>query len=234
MPTTFVLVHGAWHGAWCWDRVRAGLLDHGHRVVTPTLTGIGERHEQLRAEVDLSTHAADVAKALSEADEPVVLLGHSYAGFVVRQAADQLPDAVAHIVLLDAWFGPDGQSLFDRAPDWFSDALRRSALAEGEGWRIPPPPAELVGVTDPDDVAWVESRVTAHPLATFTQPTRLTGAVDGIPTSAIVVDPSLLPFRAWAEDAGHPTTVIAAGHDAMITSPGAFVDALVTQQGSPR
>ncbi|HEX2576204.1 MAG TPA: alpha/beta fold hydrolase [Aquihabitans sp.] len=225
-----MLVHGAWHGGWCWDRVRPLLEAQGHRVVTPTLPGLGERRDELTPEVGLADHVDDVVAVLDEAvagDRPVVLVGHSYAGLVVRSAADRRPDAVERLVLLDAWFGPGEESLFDLAPDWLRDAFVAMADADGDGWRIPPPPPETVGLEDPGDVAWCAPLLTDHPLAAFTERPRLSGAIDRVPTSAIVVQPSLLPFEPWARDAGLPTATLATGHDAMVTAPAELVELLV-------
>ncbi|QYG93879.1 alpha/beta hydrolase [Iamia sp. SCSIO 61187] len=223
---SFVLVHGAWHGGWCWDRVTTRLVGAGHTVIAPDLTGLGADAAALDRHVGLGTHVDDVTAVLEQAVEPVVLVGHSYAGFVVRQAADRRPEAVAQLVLLDAWFGADGQSLFDRAPAWFRDALSASAARDGDGWRLPPPPPSLVGVDDPADVAWVAPLLTDHPLRTFTDPTVLSGAVDAVPTRAITVAPESLPFRAWAAEAGWAVTTLATGHDAMVTAPDALAAAL--------
>ena len=82
MAYTFVLVHGAWHGGWCWQRVADRLRSGGHIVFTPTLTGLGERSHLLRAGIDLKTHIADVVNVMKwEQLSDVVLCGHSYGGF---------------------------------------------------------------------------------------------------------------------------------------------------------
>src|SRR5262245_45883722 len=104
----FVLVHGAWHGGWCWRRVADLLTAAGHKVFTPTLTGLGERAHLINAEVDLSTHITDVVNVLKwERLRNVVLCGHSYGGFVISGVAEQMQDAIASIVFVDA-FVPDG------------------------------------------------------------------------------------------------------------------------------
>jgi pimeloyl-ACP methyl ester carboxylesterase len=226
--TTFVLVHGAWHGPWCWERTAESLRGAGHQVFTPTLTGLGDRADRLSRDVTLHTHADDIGAFLAREDlRDVVLVGHSYAGMVVRQAADGVPDRIARLVLLDAWAAPDGGSIADIAPDWFITALDDSAGSDGDGWLIPPPPAVLLGVTEPDDVVWLEARLTPHPWRTFHDATRLTGAVDALPCHAIICTAdAVMPFGDHARENGWPSTELRTGHDAMITMPAELADAL--------
>jgi pimeloyl-ACP methyl ester carboxylesterase len=229
-----VLVHGAWHGGWCWDRVRPELLAAGHRVSTPTLAGLGGRRAELSPQVSLGQHVDDVVDAIAAAGarshDDVVLVGHSYAGVVVREAADRLPEGVARIVLLDAWVGGDGDSMLSIAPDWFAEAVVQAAHDSGDGWKIPAPPPSLVGVDDPADGAWLSAHLTPHPLKTFSDPTTLSGAVDAVPTVAIVCTrQSGIPFADWAEDHGWPVEPIESGHDVMVTNPVELAHALAAQ-----
>lgn len=219
--TTYVLVHGAWHGGWCWDRVAAPLRAAGHEVFAPTLTGLAEQAHLLDPEVGLSTHVADVITLLEQRDlNDVVLVGHSYSGFVVRAAADRVPQRVGRLVLVDAWAGNDGESLHDRAPERFRQAMRTSAARHGDGWRIPAMSAALVGVDDPADAAWVESMMTDHPLKSFEEPTRLSGAVETIECRAIACMPGNgIPFGEWAREFGWELSELESGHDAMVTAP---------------
>jgi pimeloyl-ACP methyl ester carboxylesterase len=103
-PKTFVLVHGAWHGGWCWRRVADRLRHDGHAVFTPTLTGLGERSHLLQPGIDLATHVADVVNLMQwERLSEVVLCGHSYGGFVISGVAEQMSAAIRAIVFLDAF-----------------------------------------------------------------------------------------------------------------------------------
>src|SRR4030095_12699694 len=115
---TFVLVHGAWHGSWCWARVRRALVAQGHQVFTPTLTGVGERSHLLSRDIDLQVHVDDVANLIrwEELDE-VVLCGHSYGGCVISGAAGAVPHSVAGPVLLRALLLEEGEGLHDLLPD---------------------------------------------------------------------------------------------------------------------
>jgi pimeloyl-ACP methyl ester carboxylesterase len=95
---TFVLVHGAWHGSWCWKRVRGALQQQGHQVFTPTLTGVGERTHLLSSDVNLDTHIQDVLNLFRwEELDDCVLCGHSYGGMVVSAVADWIPASVWRI-----------------------------------------------------------------------------------------------------------------------------------------
>ncbi len=209
-------MHGAWHGGWCWRGVAERLSAAGHRVYTPTLTGLGERAHLLDAQVGLHTHVEDVIGVLHyEQIEDAVLVGHSYGGFVVREAADLRPDRVRKIVLLDAWAGRDGESVDTRAPEWFGNWVAAATVDDV----IAIPPAAGVGVTGAA-AAWLESLLTPQPRLTFSQATSLTGAVDKIPCRAIACSPGNgIPFGEWAAEFGWDTAVIESGHDAMLIAP---------------
>lgn len=102
-PTNFVLVHGAWHGAWCWRRVTDRLQAAGHRVHAVTLTGVGERSHLLSRDITLETHITDVLQAIAfEEMDDVVLAVHSYAGMIGTAVADRIGDRLRHLVYVDA------------------------------------------------------------------------------------------------------------------------------------
>lgn len=112
--TTFVLVHGAWGGGWHWRRVADRLRSRGHSVFTPTLSGLGERVHQLHPGVDLSLHIADVLGVIKyESLENIVLVGHSYSGFVISGVAEIIPGKIRSIVFLDAFVPRNGEALVD-------------------------------------------------------------------------------------------------------------------------
>jgi pimeloyl-ACP methyl ester carboxylesterase len=171
---TFVLVHGAWHGGWCWQRLTPLLRSSGHHVYTPTLTGLGERAHLLSPQVDLQTHAQDVAGVLQyEALHHVLLVGHSYGGMVITAAAELVAGRLAHLIYLDAYAPLDGECLLDFLPPDARERTLARARAEGDGWYLPPQRDEHpYGIRDPADVAWLRSKLTAHPLKSMTQPVR--------------------------------------------------------------
>ena len=109
---TFVLVHGAWHGGWCWRHVADLLTKAGHQVFTPTLTGLGERSHLIDASVNLSTHITDIVNVLKwERLNNVVLCGHSYGGFVISGVAEEMQDAIASMVFVDAFVPQNGDTV---------------------------------------------------------------------------------------------------------------------------
>lgn len=159
---TFVLVHGAWSGAYAFRHVRRLLQDRGHDVFTPSLTGIGERRHLTSPLVDLTTHIYDVVNlALYEDLRDVVLLGFSYGGCVVTGAVDHLASSIRHLVYLDAFVPGDGDSILSMTgqPD-----MRQITLEEQ--WLLPPAPRAF---EDPAEAEFMNTRRTPQPRACFAQ-----------------------------------------------------------------
>lgn len=224
---TYVLLHGAWHGGWCWAPVAKALRAAGHRVTTPTQTGLGERRHLMSRDITLETFVLDLIHHI-EAEEltDVILVGHSFAGPVISGAADRMPERIRHLVYLDATILEDGQAPFDRLPPEVVAARRRLAQEEGQGVFVPPPPPAAFGIpADHPGAAWVARRLTPHPLGTFESPLRLANPVgNGRPCTYIAcTDPLYGPLesvRRWARDRpGWTWREIATGHDAMVTAP---------------
>src|ERR1700680_2292671 len=144
---TFVLVHGAWHGAWCWRRVARLLTATGHDVFSPTLTGVAERSHLLRPDIDLDTHIRDVVNEMRWQElRDVVLVGHSYAGMVISGVAEKMEGAIGSFVMLDAFLPESGQSLVDLQPPPMRDA---TLAAERSGATVMPPrPAAMFNVNE--------------------------------------------------------------------------------------
>lgn len=219
--TTFVLVHGAWHGSWCWKKVRPLLEAEGHVVFTPTLTGLGERSHLLRPEVDLQTHIDDVVNLLRwEELEQVVLCGHSYAGMVVTGVADAMPERVRSLVYLDAFLPENGQSLHDSLPPEAAEHQRNLAREQGDGWRVPPNPAAFFEVNEADR-DWVDRQCTPQSLATFEQPLTFTDRATGIEDTRFILATGWAnsPFGYFADAARRrdwAVVPIHSGHDVML------------------
>jgi pimeloyl-ACP methyl ester carboxylesterase len=216
---TYVLVHGGGHGGWCYQRVATLLRKEGHDVYTPTLTGLGERAHLLRPEVDLDTHIADVLAVLKyEALQDVILVGHSYGGMVITGIADRAPERIGHLVFLDAATPVNGESLAMHARA-IMDGLRAGMQVVDGVELVMFPSVEMahrLGVTNPEDVAWLVERLTPHPWRAFAQPLRLTNeaALWKIPQTHIVCTSTLATRdrarmdrltegRVWDIDTGH-------------------------------
>jgi pimeloyl-ACP methyl ester carboxylesterase len=167
---TYVLVHGAWHGGWCWKRLAAALQGPGVEIHTPTLTGLGERSHLASRDVSLETHIQDVLGTIeSERLDDVILVGHSYAGVVVTGVADRVPQRISRLVYLDAMVPKSGQSLYDTAGPAFRERIESAVKAQGEGWYIPLPTAERMGLFEQDDIDFVMPRLVPHPARTFAE-----------------------------------------------------------------
>jgi pimeloyl-ACP methyl ester carboxylesterase len=157
-----------------WSRLAPLLRAAGHEVLTPSLTGVGERAHLASPAVDLSTHMADVLGALAyERVQSAVLVGHSYGGMVVTGVADRAPECVRRLVYLDAFVPQHGQALVDLLPARVREHLPK------DGWQVPPLPPPAQGMSDPQELAWVEGRRDPQPLKTFTQPLALEGRYRG-------------------------------------------------------
>jgi pimeloyl-ACP methyl ester carboxylesterase len=234
MPSTFVLVHGAWHGGWCWTKVSRLLTDAAHTVFTPTLTGLGDRAHLARPDIDLELHTQDVV-AMLDAEElrNVVLVGHSYAGMVITGVAARVPNRISKLVYLDAFVPEPGQSLLSFQPPERAEMIRTSAAEAGEGWKIPPFPPERFGVTSQRDTEWLQKHLMPQPLMTFESP--LAQAPPGkIPRTYIYCSkPAMGAFDQFAEklrdDRKWRFHDVKTGHDAMVTAPGELAKILMAE-----
>jgi pimeloyl-ACP methyl ester carboxylesterase len=234
-PPVFVLVHGAWHGGWCWQHVSAYLRAAGALVYTPTLSGLGEHKGNLTAAIDLDTHIADIVNLLHMEDlHDVVLVGHSYGGLVITGVADRAPARLRKLLFLDSLLAKHGQSLVSLQPEAGQEALRQMA-APSDGLLLPALPAfpaAYFGVTEPALSRWVEERLTPQPYRTLTQPLVLTQPFGNhLPLVYIECDTPPLdviqPFvaRTKASEAWQNYTLHEA-HSAMLTAPRQLADLL--------
>ncbi|MDE2605175.1 MAG: alpha/beta hydrolase [Burkholderiales bacterium] len=230
----FVLVHGAWHGGWCWRQVVDALHAQGHRAFAPTLTGVGERVHLMSPAITLETHIADVAN-LIEAEElqQVVLAVHSYAGMIGTALADRMPGRLKHLVYVDAVVPRPGES-------WSSthaSATREARLAAAQAspdFSFPPPDPAVFGLAAGDH-AWVRRRQTPHPGHTYQAPLQFDPKqVAAVPRTFIdCVNPRLGTIDsirprvrdanfwdgAWKGGGGARVLELATGHDPMVSAP---------------
>lgn len=168
---TFVLVHGGWHGGWCWRRVTDILERKGHKAFAPTLTGLGERSHLLNKDINTATHVADVVNlAKWERLKDFVLVGHSLGGFVINDVANEIHQDISSIVFLDGFLPEVGDSALRTASQASRDAI---AKAKADGiLGTKPQTAEQFMVADPKDREWVNSLCTLHPIQTLIDETK--------------------------------------------------------------
>lgn len=238
--TSFVLVHGASHGGWCWRRVASLLREAGHEVLTPTLTGLGESEAALSRDVGLTRHVQDVTVSIKQARlQDVVLVGHSYAGMLLPAAASSTRGRVQHVVFLDAFVPRSGQRCFDLMPSEAQAGIRALANSAGDGWRFPPFDLEVLGVPV-EDRPWVQRMLTFHPLLTYDEPTSFSPDVwseVGGKTYILCTDgafrPVMDPFAELArKDPAWQYREIAAGHDCMLSAPHELTNLLLEASGT--
>lgn len=223
-----MLVHGAWHGGWCWRRVAEILRRAGHSVYTPTLTGLGERSHLLHSAIDLATHIKDIVNVFQWEDiQSAVLCGHSYGGWVISGVVEEVAQRVRSMMFIDAHVPTDGARCVDVLRDRteIERAMRNGRIS------IPPKAGEYFGVNETDR-GWLESKLTPHPIRVFFDPIHLTGARDRVAEKHYIrasKSPSVSLDKAYAQAAaeGWHTLRLCGGHDLMIDNPDGVARVLV-------
>ena len=245
---TYVLVHGGWHGGWCWKKVTPLLRAHGHEVFTPTLTGLGERSHLAHPLIDLETHVRDVMNVLMYEDlRDVILLGHSNGGTLITAVAERIPERLRHLVYLDAFVPQDGLSTIDLV-NFPRDVWDARVRSEGYGWLVPslqPLPWEefvrtVWEVTDEDDRRWMLDRLGPTPIKVFTDPVRRTNpAAEALPCTYIrcLRNGPMPAFDRFAEAAkstpGWRYRELATAHEPFITHPDELAKMLLEIDADP-
>ncbi|MFD7057469.1 alpha/beta fold hydrolase [Streptomyces mirabilis] len=239
---TFVLVPGAWLGAWAWEDTARALREHGHTVLPLTLTGLAERAEEGGPQTDLETHVADITDFVERNDlREVTLVAHSYAAAPVTGAAGRLGDRLQRVVYVDSAPFAAGMCMLDLMPPEAADQLGQQVAARGDGWRLPMPSFEVVGLSSSlDGLDQVQrdvlsGRATPQPFGTYTQ--RLANHAD----PGLGVDRVLIACRDFQGllDAGVPMLAflnhapwrrfdLPTGHWPMLSAPTELADILHT------
>lgn len=246
--TTFILIHGSWHGGETWHRVQKRMENAGHRVLAPTLSGMAVGVPG-GPETGLTTHVADIANLIQrEGLQDVVLAGHSYGGFVMLGALAQVPDRIGHLVFVDAFYPASGQSLFNIMGAEAADGMRHG-LVDAQGltasngarspWLLPAGDAAffLGDGADPSDVAWLAERLVPTPVRTFEEAVQFDEAHARAKPKSFI---RFTRFPYYFDDSaakvvseGGAVTRIDAAHDAMLTHPEQVAAALMLHQVRP-
>jgi pimeloyl-ACP methyl ester carboxylesterase len=234
----FVLVHGAFHGAWCWEPFVSELAGRGHAVATLDLPGAGDDPTPV-AEVTLDAYARRICDALAAEPEPAVLVGHSMAGVAITQAAARCPERIARLVYVAAFLPADGQSLIDltKLPEAAGDMVQENMVVEGE-----PPVATMpaaaareafYALCTPEQAAWASERLRPQALAPFVTPVQLGGdAAAGAPPRAYVIAaqdraiPTALQRRFVADNPDVDAVEVDADHSPFLSRAAELADAL--------
>lgn len=238
----FLLVHGAWHGGWCWRDVVPALTGAGHRVHAVTLTGVGERMHLMTPAITLETHITDVANAIEmEEMDQLVLVVHSYGGMIGTAIADRMPQRLRHLVYVDAVVPKPGESWSSTHASPTREARLVAAEASPD-FSFPPPDPAVFGLAAAQ-AEWVRRRQTPHPGHTYQaaldfDPKR----VAAIPRTFIsCTQPALATIDAvrqrivdrgfwdgaWHAGGGTRVVEMKTGHDPMISAPEEFARILL-------
>ncbi|MEU3888859.1 alpha/beta hydrolase [Streptomyces sp. NPDC029041] len=215
----FVMVAGTWLGAWAWDEVATELRDAGHAVHALTLSGLAERRDTQPA--GQRTHVRDIVEEVERLGlREVVLVGHSYAGIPVGQAAERIGDRLRRVVFVDGNVPVDGESFLS---GWPSDHVRR-AIDDHAGYWLPLGPQDYAGqgLTD-EQIARIVGGSTPHPGVTLTEPAVLAGPLDALPATYVKClldgDEPMPAVAALLENSGWDLVTLDTGHWPMFSQP---------------
>ena len=239
MGATFLVCHGAWSAGWAWKKMHPLMAAAGHRLVTPSYTGLGERAHLANPSIDLETHIEDILNVIHYEDlRDIVLVGHSYGGMVATGVAGRARDRATQLIYIDAFVPDDGESLLDLLNGSERQRMRELAKA-GDGWRVPPNPTPPD--TPPADLEWLTERRVDMPLQCFEMKLKLHGGSLTLPrnyiyaTRASPVD-AFGPFAKRARsEAGWRYHEIDASHSPNVTAPEALMSVLqkIVAEGKP-
>lgn len=239
-PPPIVLVHGAFHGGWCWAPVARLLRQRGHEVFTPTQTGLGERRHLLTAATDMDVFVEDIMHVLTfEGLHDVVLVGHSYGARSITGVVDLAPELVRRLIYIDGGLPLGNVSRLDAMPAELRAARIRAAIEFDGGLSVPPPPASRFDVTDPDIAAWLERHLTPQPLAVERTALALTHPIGaGRPVTFVrCTQPAFAGTETSAAYARKRREwrylEIAAGHNVIVTHPQDTADLIAAEAMLP-
>jgi len=232
---TFVLVHGTWHGGWCWQNVASTLRNLGHTVYTPTLTGLGERNHLMSPTITFNTHIHDITELIAAEElKDITLVGHSYGALVNGAVAESMPDRIQKLICIDMPLLENGESFFNKLPTELQTITLQLTRDVGHGIGVPPMPAAAMGIPDGPDAEWVNRRLTQHPLITLQHPYTLRKPFGNtIPKTFIgCVNPVLFIMNDTLpkvrQNPEWTYLELNACHDAMITAPSLLTPLLLS------
>lgn len=234
--STFVLVHGAWHGAWCWYRIVPRLTRAGHTVLAPDLPGLGRDRTPI-ADVSLDRWADDIGAIVQAAGEPVVLVGHSRGGIVISEVAERLPDRIARLVYVTAFLLRDGETLAAIAATAASSRIVPAVLMTPDQLAMTVPDSAVrdgfYGQCSDEDLALARMMLVPEPVAPSLTPVHVTPEhFDRVPRNYIeCVRDQAIPIelqRRMARDSACPVAAsLDTDHSPFFSAPDALTFALL-------
>jgi pimeloyl-ACP methyl ester carboxylesterase len=228
---TFVLVHGAYGGGYVWKYIAARLRAKGHRVFTPTLTGLGDKSHLMSKDIRLETHTLDIANLIKWEDlRNITLVAHSYGGWPVSAVPEHVGEAIGSIVFLDAFMPSDGQKGLDLNSPQSREAVLQ-AIKRGEVSR--PPTPSTSSLMSEADRAWLQAKATPQPIGVSIDPIKLTGARDRIAKKAYIrargfSNPNFDSFYDACKAAGWTVFDLPSGHNVQVEMPDHLTEILLT------
>ena len=236
--STFVLVHGAWQGPRTWDWLAPLLQKHGHHIIAPSLTGLGDDAAHLAPSVDLPMHIDDVTREITQRGlHDVILIGHSYAGMIITGVADRKREQLRHLIYLDAFVPESGQSVLDLLPSDIQSAFRDLARTQGDGWRLPASEAllGLWGLAPGTACDYVRERLSDFSLRCFEQELSFDRDLNDLPATYVQAVAENYPgrevFKPFAESArkrGWDCHTVQTGHQCQAEAPEAVASILLS------
>ena len=234
---TLALVHGAWQSNGTWDLLGPLLEKHGHRVITPVLTGLGTDRSRLSPDTTLQQHVEDVLVELSKSPDRVIVVGHSYAGMIISGVAERNPTQVRRLVFLDAFIPEDGQIVLDLLPPEIGIHFHGVARDHGDGWRLPGGEGQLDlwGLKPGKARDFVRARLCDFSLHCFEEalplPANRKASIPATFVASVAEEyparPFFAPFAAKARALGWQVAELNSGHDSHVERPGEVADILL-------
>lgn len=221
---TFLLVHGAWHGGWCWKPTEDNLRRYGHQTHSPTHTGLGERSHLAHPDITPNSHVEDILGVVRwrELDD-IILVGHSHGGLIIAGVASKLPDRIRKLVYLDAFAAEESEvSLFAKTNP---ERLARFETQTRDGGFLVEPDMFDAWTDDPDKRRCLETMCTPHPIGCFQNDVTLSARQNEVGERHYIIcdrnypSPFHAEYRRVSKLDGWTTHHIDSKHDAMVERP---------------